>query len=320
MLMDKFQRRFYYLRLSITDACNFKCQYCLPNGYQSHSPESFLSLDEITPLVKAFAQLGTRKVRITGGEPSLRKDLPAIIETCASTAGIETVAMTTNGFRLASQAKSWREAGLSRVNISLDSLDPRQFNTITGTQSFNRVMAGIDAALEAGFESIKVNVVLTKALDETAIDSYLNWISQQPIEVRFIELMETGQLSDYFQRNHVSGQQLKQRLMAQGWRSQINRCDAGPAQVLSHPDYAGKIGLILPYEDGFCDTCNRLRVSSKGKLHLCLFGEQGVDLRPYLQDGELIPVIEEALTHKRAHHFLNEGNTGVTPHLASIGG
>jgi cyclic pyranopterin phosphate synthase len=321
MLTDQFQRRFYYLRLSITDACNFKCQYCLPDGYQSSCSDDFLSLSEIKPLVSTFARLGTRKIRITGGEPTLRKDLPEIIETCAQTSGISTIAMTTNGFKLATHALRWRDAGLNQVNISLDSLDARQFNSITGTRSFDRVMAGIDAAVDAGFEAVKVNAVLTKTVDAKAIAAFLDWIKTRPIEVRFIELMQTGQHQDFFNENHISGQSLKQMLLASGWTAQINRCDAGPAQVMRHPDYLGRVGLILPYESGFCDTCNRLRVSSTGKLHLCLFGEQGVSLREHIhQSDELESVIGLALKEKRVSHLLKQGETGMTPHLASIGG
>ncbi|WP_299489753.1 GTP 3',8-cyclase MoaA [uncultured Shewanella sp.] len=323
-LEDKFGRRFHYLRLSVTDVCNFKCGYCLPHGYQTSGKPSFLTLDEISHLVDAFSQVGTQKIRITGGEPSLRRDFTDIIRVIADNQKIKTLATTTNGDRLAKHAKGWHEAGLKKINISVDSLDPRLFYQITGENKFYQVMQGIDAALETGFESVKVNAVLLKGLNDQSLPQFLHWIKKTPIDLRFIELMETGLGRDYFQQHHVAGRQIKSWLLQQGWQLEPRNIDDGPAQNFSHPDYLGRIGLIMPYEQNFCSSCNRLRVSAKGKLHLCLFTENGVDLRDLLvspsQQAALIARLHAQLATKNQTHFLHQGVTGVTQHLASIGG
>ncbi|EHI9299270.1 GTP 3',8-cyclase MoaA [Vibrio vulnificus] len=323
---DRFHRKFYYLRLSVTDVCNFKCTYCLPDGYQPSGQKnsSFLNLAEIRRVVKAFADCGTSKVRITGGEPSLRKDFTDIIHTVASTQGIKRVATTTNGYRMEKHIGEWKEAGLNQVNVSVDSLDPRMFHQITGENKFHQVMSGIDRAFEVGFEQVKVNVVLMKDLNHNELPAFLHWIKHRPIQLRFIELMQTGEMDTLFQQHHVSGVAIRNHLIANGWLLKVKAANDGPAQVFVHPDYQGEIGLIMPYEKDFCASCNRLRVSAKGKLHLCLFGDRGVELRDLLQqdsqESALIERIQVELQTKSVSHFLNDGNTGMTPHLASIGG
>ncbi|EGR3302035.1 GTP 3',8-cyclase MoaA [Vibrio parahaemolyticus] len=323
---DKFHRKFYYLRLSVTDVCNFKCTYCLPDGYKpsGNKNSSFLSLPEIKRVVKAFADCGTSKVRITGGEPSLRKDFTDIIHSVATTPGIKKVATTTNGYRMAKQVADWREAGLTNINVSVDSLDPRMFHQITGENKFTEVMNGIERAFEVGYEQVKVNVVLMKDLNHHELPAFLNWIKDRPIQLRFIELMQTGEMDDLFSKHHVSGVAIRNQLIANGWLLKVHSHNDGPAQVFVHPDYKGEIGLIMPYEKDFCESCNRLRVSALGKLHLCLFGEHGVELRDLLerddQENELIERIQSQLQTKSVSHFLHDGNTGMTPHLASIGG
>lgn len=323
---DKFNRKFYYLRLSVTDVCNFKCTYCLPDGYKPPGQKrpAFLTLPEIKRVVTAFADCGTSKVRITGGEPSLRKDFPQIIETIASTSGITKVATTTNGYRMAKQVDTWRQAGLTHINVSVDSLDPRMFHQITGENKFTEVMAGIDRAFEVGYEQVKVNVVLMKDLNAKELPAFLNWIKDRPIQLRFIELMQTGEMDDLFNKHHVSGVEIRNQLIANGWILKARANNDGPAQVFVHADYQGEIGLIMPYEKNFCESCNRLRVSAMGKLHLCLFGEHGIDLRDLLQadaqEAALIERIQAQLQTKSVSHFLHDGNSGMTPHLASIGG
>ncbi|MGY0613885.1 GTP 3',8-cyclase MoaA [Vibrio sp. FJH11] len=323
---DKFHRKFYYLRLSVTDVCNFKCTYCLPDGYKPSGKKnsSFLSLPEIQRVVTAFADCGTSKVRITGGEPSLRKDFTDIIHSVATTRGIEKVATTTNGYRMAKQVADWRDAGLTHINVSVDSLDPRMFHQITGENKFTEVMNGIERAFEVGFEQVKVNVVLMKDLNHHELPAFLNWIKERPIQLRFIELMQTGEMNDLFNKHHVSGVAIRNQLIANGWLLKVRSRNDGPAQVFVHPDYKGEIGLIMPYEKDFCESCNRLRVSAIGKLHLCLFGEHGIDLRDLLerddQESELIERIQAQLQTKSVSHFLHDGNPGMTPHLASIGG
>ncbi|RDE72507.1 GTP 3',8-cyclase MoaA [Aggregatibacter segnis] len=324
-LVDSFQREYYYLRLSITDVCNFRCNYCLPDGYQPEpNKPSFLTLDEIRRLVSSFAVMGTEKVRITGGEPTLRKDFLPIVESIRDIDGIKQIALTTNGFRLLKDVAAWKQAGVTSINVSVDSLDARMFQRITGVDKFDDIMRGIDRAFECGYQKVKVNSVLMKDLNDKDFSGFLAWIKNKPIQMRFIELMQTGEMNSFFQKHHLSGQILEQKLLQDGWQLQIKNRSDGPAKVFRHPDYMGEIGLIMPYEKNFCASCNRLRVSAKGKLHLCLFGEEGIDLRDLLQSDDQQMLLQSrifsALQGKREHHYLHVGDSGVRNHLASIGG
>lgn len=323
MLTDNFGRKFYYLRLSITDVCNFRCNYCLPDGYQCDNDRDFLSLAEIKRLSHAFAQMGTEKIRITGGEPSLRKDLPQIIAACKSTPGIKTVAMTTNGYKLESQIESWVDAGLDTLNVSIDSLDPRQFHSITGHNKLPQILKGIEKAAALGIKQIKLNSVLMREFNAYDIQNFLDFIKNTPITIRFIELMQTGDNQEFFNKQHVQGSRIKQNLILDGWLPVIQDKTSGPAQEFYHPEYQGKVGLIMPYSKDFCNTCNRLRVSALGKLHLCLFTENGLSLKEYLKTDDVEPLkaaIAAMMTDKKATHFLHEKLTGATKNLAMLGG
>lgn len=254
----------------------------------------------------------------------MRRDFTDIIATIRQNSAIRTLAVTTNGYRLARDATQWREAGLTAINVSVDSLDPRQFHAITGQDKFHQVMQGIDAAFDAGFEKVKINAVLMRDVNDKNLGAFLNWIKSRPIQLRFIELMETGEGGNVFRKHHVSGDVIRQQLLLQGWQQQERARSDGPAQVFHHPDYLGEIGLIMPYEKDFCASCNRLRVSALGNLHLCLFGEQGISLRDLLgsddQQYELMARIQSALQTKKQTHFLHQGNSGITQNLSFIGG
>ncbi|MGB1198939.1 MAG: GTP 3',8-cyclase MoaA [Thalassotalea sp.] len=323
MLTDTFGRKFSYLRLSITDVCNFSCNYCLPDGYQCSSDRNFLTTTEISRLISTFAELGTKKIRITGGEPSLRKDLPEIIAIAKQTQGIETVALTTNGYKLYDQIESWLDAGLNALNISIDSLDPRLFNTITGHNKLPYILKGIDKALALGLTNIKINSVLMKSFNHQHMEYFYDWLKDTPVTVRFIELMQTGDNSTFFNEQHVAGDQIMADLLAQGWQQKIRAQTAGPAQEFYHPNYAGNIGLIMPYSKDFCKSCNRLRVSSSGKIHLCLFADEGVSLREQLQvadNSALKAQLHQLLADKKSTHFLHDKLVGATENLAMLGG
>ena len=322
-LRDTFGRKFEYLRLSITDVCNFKCNYCLPDGYQSCSDRNFLNKSEISTLVSAFASLGTKKVRITGGEPCLRKDLPEIISLCKQTPGIERVALTTNGFNLENNIDELKASGLDAINISVDSLDPRAFHQITGHNKLEKVLRGIERGIELGIDKVKLNAVLLKSFNQNALSLYLPWIKNKNVSVRFIELMQTGNNLAFFEQNHMSGSDVKRYLLDEGWQPVIRDKLAGPAQEFFHPDYLGRIGLIMPYSKDFCSNCNRLRVSALGNLHLCLFAEQGIPLRQHLTEQNVetcIKALKDAMFDKKATHELQQGFTGATTHLAMLGG
>lgn len=323
-LQDPFGRKFPYLRLSVTDACNFRCQYCLPNGYHKTEDFSFLSGVEIIRLLRGFAGMGVEKVRLTGGEPTLRRDITSIAAEISALPGIRTIGMTTNGYNLKNKAAAFFASGISALNVSVDSLDPKKFHALTGHDKLADVLAGIEAARKAGFRKIKINSVLLKDINDNGLPEFLDWIKRESLDVRFIELMQTGDNFEYFDKHHVSAETIKTQLLERGFTQAPRNHDAGPAVEFAHPDYQGKIGLIAPYSKDFCKTCNRLRVTARGKLMLCLFGTGGYDLRPFLHDDsqleELQDAIRSALHFKRESHYLGQGITGITPHLASLGG
>lgn len=322
-LVDGFGRRFRYLRLSVTEVCNFRCSYCLPDGYKKTGSHAFISPSEAEKVVRAFAELGVGKVRLTGGEPSVRRDLPEIIGRVSTTPGIDKVCITTNGWNLERQIDGWRDAGLTNLNLSIDSLDREAFHRITGHDRLGSVVAGLDRALELGVPAVKVNGVLLRETAQAGFDHFTAFVRDRPVAVRFIELMRTGDNAEFFAANHVSGTVLTDWLAARGWTRRERGPDDGPAVEFTHPDYAGRIGLIAPYAPGFCDSCNRLRVTAHGQLRLCLFGELGVDLRDLLQADEperLRARIEAALAGKPAGHRLHEANSGDTRQLAQFGG
>ena len=324
-LTDSYSRKFVYLRLSVTDRCNFRCVYCLPNGYRPVPfQEKELSASEIRRLVSGFAQLGVSKVRLTGGEPTLRRDIAELAGEIRSIPGIEKVAITTNGHRLFELAQPLYSAGLNALNVSVDSLDREAFRRLAGTDRLDHVLKGIDRALEIGFPLVKVNSVLMRDSAEGELDRFLEWVKHRPVTVRFIELMRTGKNVDLFESRHVSGGVIQYRLLRSGWRQLPREKDDGPATVYEHSDYIGKIGIIAPYSKDFCSTCNRLRVTSRGALRLCLFGEKDESLRAYLaedtQCDALQARIRELLREKPVSHRLNEGKYGNTWDLASIGG
>ncbi|WP_166840734.1 GTP 3',8-cyclase MoaA [Rheinheimera pleomorphica] len=323
MLTDAYARRFSYLRLSVTESCNFRCSYCLPDGNDCNSRSSELTLPEIRRLVTAFAKLGTRKVRITGGEPSLRKDLTEIIATCKAVPGVEKVALTTNGYRLKRDALAWQQAGLDAVNVSVDSLDAATFHLVTGQDKLADILDGIAHARAIGIKQVKINTVLLKQHNALALPDFLTFVKQQNIALRFIELMRTGDNAGFYQRQHLSGEHIQQQLLAQGWQLNAKANTDGPALEYSHAGYQGRIGLIMPYSKDFCADCNRLRVSSLGQLYLCLFTDSHQDMRSLLQSDDSAPLmrfLQQAVQGKAFSHQLAEDYSGSTRHLAQIGG
>ena len=324
-LQDGFGRRLSYLRVSLTERCNFRCTYCLPNGFQKQAGlPAELSRDEMRRAVQAFARLGLWKLRLTGGEPTVRTDFTEIAHELAGIGGIRRVAMTTNGYRLARRAKEWRAAGIDAVNVSIDTLDRARFAEVTGKDLLDNVLAGVDAALATGFDAVKVNSVLMRELEGDGWQDVLDFVRYRDVAWRFIELMRTTGNVQLHERQATPGAMVRKQLLDAGWYPLARRDGAGPAIEYAHPDYRGRIGLITPYEHGFCDSCNRLRLSSRGRLHLCLFGKDGLDLRDLLQSDdqqdELAARIVEAMPGKARGHRLKDGDSGATPHLASIGG
>ena len=323
ILTDAFQRQFSYLRLSITDLCNFKCSYCLPNGYQGKASQNELSLDEIKTLIASFAELGFKKIRLTGGEPSLRKDLLEIIQICKSQPGIEKVCITTNGYRLDHFLPQWIKAGIDQVNLSIDSLSPEQFELITSSSDLPMMMAALNHAIENGFTAIKINTVLLREYLDSQVTPLIDWVKDKPIGLRFIELMQTGDNTEFFNRQHVSAETIKLWLVSRGWNKKDRLVHSGPAIEYDHSSHLGSVGIIAPYSKNFCDSCNRLRVTAQGQLHLCLFSDDGKDLRPFLGEdssAQLVKIIRESLNLKLPKHYLQQQQTGATRNFSMLGG
>ena len=327
-LQDTFGRKFPYIRLSITDVCNYKCTYCLPQGYKKTPGDnrSFMSLEEISRLAKALSELGVCKIRLTGGEPTVRNDFFDILKDMKQNSKIEKVTMTTNGYQLDKIANQLYSFGLDGINISIDSLDRNTFKKLTGHDRLLEILNGIKILQDLNFKSIKVNAVLLKGINDTEKDFQIfsNFIKDNKIDFRFIELMETGDNKEYFKKNHVSANIFKEYLDNNNWLHQTYGKDAGPSLNYIHSDFKGKFGVIAPYSKDFCKTCNRLRITARGDLRLCLFGNNGTSIRHLLQKDsqkdELVDLIISQLHLKKASHHLELGDTGITSNLSSTGG
>jgi cyclic pyranopterin phosphate synthase len=328
ILKDSFGRTFPYIRLSITDVCNFKCGYCLPNGYQVDKSDNrkFLHLDEIKRLSKVFSKLGVQKIRLTGGEPTVRKDFFDIIKILKNEAEIKKVVITTNGYRLDDNAKMLVDSGLNGINISIDSLDRNIFKTITGHDRLPEILRGIQNLQNLNFDNIKVNAVLLNNINasEKDFDTWANFIKKNKVDFRYIELMRTGDNLDYFNKYHITSKVFKEYLDKNNWIYQTFGKDAGPSLNYINPEYKGKFGIIAPYSKDFCKTCNRLRITSRGDLRLCLFGNTGISIRHLLQKDDQINELQDLILgqmkFKKESHYLELGETGLTKNLSTTGG
>ena len=328
MLKDKFGRTFPYIRLSITDVCNFKCGYCLPNGYQVDKKDNkkFLHLDEIKRLAKVFSKLGVSKIRLTGGEPTVRKDFFEIIKILKNDANINKVVITTNGYHLDEKAKMLVDSGLNGINISIDSLDRNIFKDVTGHDRLPEILKGIKILQELNFDQIKINAVLLCGINASEKDFNMwgEFIKKNKIDFRYIELMRTGDNLDYFNKYHISSKIFKDYLNKKKWIYQTFGKDSGPSLNYINPDYKGKFGIIAPYSKDFCRTCNRLRITSRGDLRLCLFGSTGINIRHLLQKDDQIEELQDLIVgqmkFKKESHYLELGETGLTKNLSTTGG
>jgi cyclic pyranopterin phosphate synthase len=328
MLKDSFGRKFPYIRLSITDVCNFKCGYCLPNGYQIDKSDNrkFLHLDEVRRLAKALSELGVNKIRLTGGEPTVRKDFFDIVKTIKENSGIKKTVITTNGYHLDKMAHKISESGLDGINISIDSLNREVFKRVTSHDRLEEILTGIKVLQSLNFNNIKINAVLLKGINDSENDfnQWANFIQENKIDFRYIELMQTGDNLDYFKKYHVPATKFTDYLNKNNWIIQTFGKDAGPAKNYLSPKFKGKFGVIAPYSKDFCKSCNRLRITAKGDLRLCLFGNTGINIRHLMQKDEqleeLKDLILKQLNFKKESHYLELGETGLTKNLSTTGG
>lgn len=322
-MTDGIGRNIDYLRISVTDKCNLRCQYCMPReGVQKISHEQLLSLEEIVRVCRIMADLGIKKVRLTGGEPLVRKNITKLIGDIHEIPGIEDIAITTNGVLFAPMAEELAQAGLTRVNLSLDTTDPATFEKITGTDAYAKVLQAMDAALKLGMK-LKINCVACRELNEKDIISVAELARNNPVDVRFIELMPIG-CGKLFEG--IGSDEILERLEeAFGNSSPVEkRLGNGPARYVDFPGFAGRIGFISPMSHKFCGDCNRVRLTAEGMLKLCLHYDKGVMLRNMLRDENCGDeyIREEILMavkgKPQAHNF--EEESGDSRKMYQIGG
>ena len=328
VLEDSFGRKFPYIRLSISDVCNFKCGYCLPDGYKIDKSDNrtFINIEEIGKLTRALSELGVSKIRLTGGEPTVRKDFFEIIKIIKENSGIKKTVITTNGYRLDKIANDIKNSGLDGINISIDSLNAATFKKITGHDRLEEILRGIKNLQKLNFKNIKINAVLLKGVNDSEKDfnDWAEFVKKNEIDFRYIELMQTGDNLDYFNNYHVPAKKFTDYLNNNNWVIQTFGKDSGPSKNYLNPKFKGKFGVIAPYSKDFCKSCNRLRITAKGDLRLCLFGNTGINIRHLMQKDsqidELKDLILKQLNFKKESHYLEIGETGLTKNLSTTGG
>lgn len=323
-MLDQYGRRINYLRISVTDRCNLRCRYCMPEGVQDVGMKNILTFEEIWEIVKVSVSLGITHIRITGGEPLVRKGCADLILGIRKIPGVETITMTTNGVLLGNYAKQLKEAGVDGVNISLDTLDPEEFCQITGKRELPAVLAGIRAAKDAGLP-VKLNAVNRKELDPVSLVRYAQ---NENLPLRFIEMMPVGYGKQYVGRSNEELREMLEKTFGTAEKlvdsEELSRMGSGPAVYYRFSDLKVPVGFISAIHGKFCDTCNRVRLTAEGYLKLCLCYDQGVDLRHVLREGEkenLRTVMEEAIFRKPAAHcFERPSEMTETHEMVKIGG
>lgn len=323
-MLDRYGRVINYLRISVTDRCNLRCCYCMPEGVQDVGMKNVLTFEEIWEIVRTGVSLGITHIRITGGEPLVRKGCVNLIRGIREIPGVETITMTTNGVLLGNYAKQLKEAGVDGVNISLDTLDPEEFFKITGKRELQEVLAGIRAAKTAGLP-VKLNAVNRKELDPIPLVRYAQ---EENLPIRFIEMMPVGYGKKYVGR---SNEELRETLEAvcgnaecMTNREELSRMGSGPAVYYQFSDLKVPVGFISAIHGKFCDTCNRVRLTAEGYLKLCLCYDEGEDLRRVLREGEkenLRTIMEQTIFRKPAAHcFEHPAEMTETHEMVKIGG
>jgi cyclic pyranopterin phosphate synthase len=328
-LIDTHKRRISYLRISITDRCNLRCRYCMPKeGVSQFGHAEILSYEEILRVAALAVKRGINKIRITGGEPLVRNGAVSLVRKLSALSGVHDLSMTTNALLLREFAPDLHRAGLRRVNISMDSLDPQKYRQITRGGDLRKVWEGVEAAREIGISPIKINVVAIAGFNDREIEDFARLTLKEPFQVRFIEFMPIGAASQWKPENCIPCHEIKERVerispllpLTEGGNGH-----GGPARLFKFAGAAGEIGFISPVSEHFCQSCNRLRLTADGKVKSCLFSEELTDLKPLLRSGaddeELGRKLDEALLSKPAHHGPIDGMMKRCHHpMVKIGG
>jgi cyclic pyranopterin phosphate synthase len=325
-LEDRFGRTINYVRLSVTDRCDFRCVYCMAEDMTFLPRQQVLTLEEIARLARTFQSLGTGKIRLTGGEPLVRKDILDLVGEIGRL-GLRDFAMTTNGNQLGTLAEPLRRAGLHRLNISLDTLDPDRFRQITRTGRLPRVLEGIDAAREAGYRRVKLNAVIMKGRNDDEIVDLVDFARRKNVDISFIEEMPLGEISEHDRGESLcSSDEVRGRIERYHDLFQTTDDSGGPARYYRMKDSPIRIGFISPHSHNFCATCNRVRVTVEGRLLLCLGNEHSVDLRRVLRgypegDRKLRETIINAMDLKpERHNFSADGDVQILRFMNMTGG
>ena len=314
-LVDGFSRPITYLRVSVTDKCNLRCVYCMPEaGLPWLRRDEILSYEEIAEIVRAAAAVGVRSIRLTGGEPLVRRGLSELVAALAEIPGIEDIALSTNGLLLDEQIGELAAAGLRRVNLSLDTLRADRFETIARRPGLDSVLRGLDAAIRAGLAPVKLNCVIMRGQNDDEVVEFAMLTKHCPVFVRFIEVMPVHENLGLQRDAYVSSDEILERIAAV---AQLHAVPGprgnGPARYFAFPGAMGAVGVISPLSHDYCDSCNRVRLTADGRLRLCLFGDHALDLRSPLRAGastdELAGLLRSAMLIKPARHHLRLGET-----------
>jgi cyclic pyranopterin phosphate synthase len=316
MLVDRFQRRVEYLRLSVTDRCDFRCVYCMGENMQFLPRRDILSLEELYEVARVFTGLGVHKIRLTGGEPLVRRGILGLVRRLGQLPELRELALTTNGSQLPRMADPLREAGVSSVNISLDSLRPARFRTLTRTGELDRVLRGIEAAVAAGFSRIKLNAVILRGRNDDEVLDLVRFARGHGIDIAFIEEMPLGRIVEHDRMlSLATSEALKQEIAREFPLLALGDpgAGAGPARYYAMAGHVSRVGFISPHSNNFCHLCNRVRLTVAGRLLLCLGNEHGVDLLPVLRCSDytpeqLVKVIVEAIAIKPERHHFHEAD------------
>jgi cyclic pyranopterin phosphate synthase len=323
-LIDPFGRRIEYVRLSVTDRCDLRCDYCMPKGFRDfQEPDDWLRFDEIERVIGAFARLGVSRVRLTGGEPLVRRDLPELAARLASLPGIDDLSLSTNATRLNKHAHVLREAGVSRLNVSLDTLRAERFKQITGGK-LDKVLAGLMAAKAAGFAPVKINMVVMRDVNDDEVEDMVEFCLEHDFTLRFIETMPMGETGRSASSRYLDLQTVRARLAERYELLPGVMPGGGPARYVQVAGTRLRIGFITPISQHFCETCNRVRLSVDGTLYMCLGQEERFELRPLLRDGasdaELEAAVREAIALKPERHEFREEPDKIVRFMSMTGG
>ncbi len=323
VLTDQFNRRIDYVRLSVTDRCDLRCSYCMPEGFKGfEEPDDWLTFDEIERLIGAFGRLGVSRIRMTGGEPLLRRDIAGLAKRITALPGIDDLSMSTNATQLDKHAQALKDAGVSRLNVSLDSLQQARVEKINGRDVLAKVMHGLSIAQEVGFAPIKLNMVALRGSNDDEIDEMVAFCMERGFVLRLIESMpmgDTGRNAEY-----MDLQPVKERLRAQFNLIETTLPGAGPARYLGTADGRFNVGFITPISQHFCQTCNRVRIAVDGTAYMCLGQDEKFEFRPLLRggcsDAELEAAIVQAINLKPERHEFNEAPHKILRFMSMTGG